>query len=380
MQNLKRPRIGLLGVILSTVLGSLLILGQPASAIASEVCAASPCDQAPIDCIKEMFVDEVQMGRIEGGQDPARRPVFLRLHGVAHGRLEIVPDLDESLQVGLFSEPGESYPVWVRYSSDISDGYLDYKTTVGIGIKVFEVPGEKILPPDEQAPTMDLLLQNIDVFFVDNAQDMCEFTKAGFTGESDQWLADHPRTDEILQEMAKEVPSVLETDLWSVIPFHFGESNFAKYKLVPEDVPAAVSRPDYDYLSYLHTDLVQRLQSGEAWLKLFVQLQTNEADMPTDQATVSWSEEESPPIHVATLILPQQDITARGQAEYGETLSFNPWRTLKVHEPVGSIAEARKVVYQASAELRRNVNGEPIGEPQVVRPDTVWPPAQQQSH
>ena len=375
MQNLKRPMIGLLAVILSIVLGSLLILGQPASAIASDVCAASPCDEAPIDCLKEMFVDEVQMGRIEDGQDPARRPVFLRLHGVAHGRLEIVPDLDENLRVGLFSNPGTSYPVWVRYSSDIRDGLPDYKSTVGIGIKVFDVPGEKILPPDEQAPTMDLLLQNIDIFFVDNAQDMCEFTKAGFTGESDQWLADHPRTDEILKEMKKEVPSVLETDLWSVIPFHFGESDFSKYKLVPEVIPPG-TEPDYGNPNYLHTDLVQRLQNGEAQLKLFVQLQTNEADMPTDQATVSWSEEASPPIHVATLILPQQDITARGQAEYGETLSFHPWRTLEEHKPVGSIADARKVVYQASAELRRNVNGEPIGEPQVVRPDTVWPPAQ----
>lgn len=378
MLNLKRAMIRILGVIFSTVLGTLLILGVPASAIASDNCATFPCDVDPIACLKEIFVDKVQMGRIKEGQDPARRPVFVRAHGVAHGRLEIVSDLDENLRVGLFSEPGKSYPVWVRYSSDPYP-HDDYKSTVGIGIKVFDVPGEKILHPDEYAPTMDLLLQNIDIFFVDNAQDMCEFTKFG-----DPWLDDHPRTDDILEEMEKVVPSVFETDLWSAIPFHFGESNFAKYKLVPEDVPAAVSPPDYDlinylHINYLHKDLVERLQNGEARLKFFVQLQTNEADMPTDRATVPWSEEDSPPIHVATLILPQQDITARGQAEYGETLSFNPWRTLEDHEPVGSIAEARKVVYQASAELRRNVNGEPIGEPQVVRPDTAWPPACQQN-
>lgn len=336
------------------------------------------CDSDPINCLKVMFVDMVQMGRIEQGQCPARRPVFLRLHGVAHGRLEVVSELPAHLQVGLFSEPGKCYPVWVRYASDIADGYLDYKTTVGIGIKVFDVEGEKILHPDEYAPTMDLLLQNIDVFFVDNAKDMCEFTKASFTsGDAyTQWLEQHCTTARILEEMAKEVPSVLETDLWSAMPFHFGESNFCKYKLVPEIIPPGPD-PDYQYLNYLHTDLVQRLQKGEARLKFCVQLQTNEEEMPTDRATVPWDEAKSPPIHVATLILPQQDITARGQAEYGETLSFHPWRTLEAHKPVGSIAEARKVVYQASAELRRNVNGEPIGEPQVVRPDTVWPPASQ---
>jgi len=341
---------------------------------------APTCDCSdPIACLKEMFVDMVQMGRIEQGQCPARRPVFLRLHGVAHGHLEIVSDLPENLRVGLFSEP-TSYPVWVRYASDIPDGVPDLKSTVGIGIKVFDVPGEKILPPDEQAPTIDLLLQNIDVFFVDDAYDMCEFTKASLTSSEafDAWLSDHPRTAEILDEMAKVVPSVFETDLWSGIPFRFGDTTFCKYKLVPEIVPSGPA-PDYTDPNYLHADLLQRLKNGGAQLKFFVQLQTNPETMPTDRATVPWSEIESPPIHVATLILPQQDITARGQSDYGETLAFNPWRALVAHQPVGTIADARKVVYQASADLRRNVNGEPIGEPQIVRPDTVWPPAPQPS-
>ena len=350
----------------------------------SRLTNSSDCDcSAPIECLKQMFVDMVQMGRIEQGQCPARRPVFLRLHGVAHGHLKICSNLSSDLQVGLFSEPGRSYPVWVRYASDIPDGVTDLESTVGIGIKLFDVPGEKILPPDEHAPTMDLLLQNIDVFFVDNAQDMCEFTKASLTSSEafNQWLEAHPKTAEILAEMKKVVPSVLDPNnhLWSAMPFHFGEEcsayhTYCKYKLVPDIIPEG-KKPDYNDPNYLNADLIQRLKNGEAQLKLFVQLQTNPATMPIDEATVRWSETESPPVHVATLILPQQDITARGQPEYGETLSFHPWRSLKAHEPVGSIAEARKVVYEASATLRRNVNGEPIGEPQVVRPGTVWPSA-----
>lgn len=38
------------------------------------------------------------------------------------------------------------------------------------------------------------------------------------------------------------------------------------------------------------------------------------------------------------------------------------------HEPQGSIAAVRKVVYAASAEQRRNVNGVPDGEPVNPRP------------
>ena len=31
----------------------------------------------------------------------------------------------------------------------------------------------------------------------------------------------------------------------------------------------------------------------------------------------------TPPIHLATLILPRQDLDTRGQAPYGENLAFN---------------------------------------------------------
>ncbi len=346
---------------------------QPPSSASVNIVPMCDCGSDPIACLEQMFVEMVQMGRIEQGQCPARRPVFLRLHGVAHGRLEIIPNLPEHLRVGLFSQ-ATSYPVWVRYASDIPDGIPDLKSTVGIGIKVFDVPGRKILPPDEHAPTIDLLLQNIDVFFVDNAYEMCAFTKASLTSNeaAEEWLKTHPKTQEILNEMEKIVPSVLETDLWSAMPFHFGEHHFCKYKLEPERVPP-VPEPDYNDPNYLHADLAQRLHQGEARLKFLVQLQADSETMPLDRATVRWSETSSPPIHVATLILPSQNINARGQAAYGETLSFNPWRTLAAHQPIGSIAEARKIVYQASARLRRNVNGEPIGEPQEIRPSTVWP-------
>ncbi len=337
--------------------------------------AAPPCncETDPIACLRQMFVDMVQLGRIQKGQDPARRPVFLRLHGVAHGRFEVKPDLPEDLKVGLFGQQ-PVYPAWVRYSSDLPDGSPVLKSTVGIGIKLFGVEGPKELHPDEIAPTADFTLQNIDVFFVDNATDMCAFTKASLTSPQagDDWLKDHPETARILKEMEQVVPSVLESSLWSVIPFRFGEGRFCKYKLEPETVPPGPD-PDYNDPDYLRADLVGRLKGGEARFRFMVQFQTDPQTMPTDRATVRWDEKASPPVHVATLVLPAQDITVRGQPAYGETLSFNPWRVPAAHRPVGTIADARKVVYRASATLRRNVNGEPLGEPQEPRPDTVWP-------
>jgi hypothetical protein len=58
------------------------------------------CAQDPIGTLKQLFVDIVQVNRIKQGQDPARRPVFLKPHGVAHGRLEIRKDLPSELKVG----------------------------------------------------------------------------------------------------------------------------------------------------------------------------------------------------------------------------------------------------------------------------------------
>lgn len=319
-----------------------------------------------------MFVDYAQGRTILAGRDPATRPVFLRLHGVAHGTFEIQPDLPEKLQVGVFAQQS-SYPVWVRFSSDVQPGNPDYKGTCGIGIKLFGVKGKKMLPPEVKATTQDFILQNMNVFFSDTAKDMCEFTCASLNGTSDAYLAQHPTTARILEEMAKVVNSVLETPYWSGVPFHFGEDQYAKYKLEPGTAPPATHPPDYDDPFYLRADLHDRMNKGEARFRFMVQLRTDPAKMPLDQATVAWSETDSPPIHVATLILPEQDLDTRNQSTYGENLAFNIWRALKVHEPVGSIAEARKVVYRASAQSRRDVNGLPVGEPAVPRPAT-WEP------
>ncbi|MDC0723551.1 LodA/GoxA family CTQ-dependent oxidase [Nannocystis bainbridge] len=299
------------------------------------------------------------------GRDPATRPVFLRLHGVAFGRFEISPDLPEELRVGLFV-PGASHRAWVRFSSDLQPGRPDLGGTLGIGIKLFDVEGPKLLEPDTEARTHDFILQNHPVFFVDDAAKMCAFTCASLNGQLDAWLADNPVTAQILKDMEKKVDSALDSPYWSVLPYSFGQRH-VKYKLVPE---AAGEGPPVDVAdpTYLRADLHRRMAAGEARFGFYVQLK--QADMPLDRATVEWSERESPPVRVGTLVLPQQDLDARGQSAYGENLAYNPWHALPAHAPAGSISDARRVVYRASADNRRDVNGQPRGEPTAPRPDT----------
>ncbi|WP_058043664.1 LodA/GoxA family CTQ-dependent oxidase [Streptomyces roseifaciens] len=338
------------------------------------------CPENAAAALKQMFVDMTQGERISRGQDPVKRPVFLKPHGVARGVLTVSPDLPPELRLGFLQcahERADGLTAWVRFSSDTVPGVPDLKTTLGLGIKLFGVPGPKLLEGEDEAGTQDLLLQNHDVFFVDTAQDMCEFTRAGAVdGNYEPYLQAHPITREILDAMAKPEESVLTATYWGVLPYAFGPDRFVKYKLVPAGCepgdPAAV--PADEDPTYLGADLRHRLAAGTAAFDLMLQFRTDPQRMPLDRATVRWEESGSAPVKVARLTLRKQDVTVRGQAAYGENLAYNPWHSLAEHRPVGSIAEVRKTVYRASAEQRRDVNGIPATEPGPARPPVTPPP------
>ena len=325
------------------------------------------CTTEATENLERMFVGLVQGGRIKRGQWPAQRPVFLKPHGVAHGRWEPVPDLPDDLAVGVLALG--PLAAWVRFSSDTVPDQPDLRTTCGIGIKLFGVPGEKLLG---EGATQDFLLQNHDVFFVDTAADMCEFTKAGVVdGDYDPYLETHHETAHILRQMKKVETSVLTCTYWSGLPYAFGDGRFVKYKLEP--VSPEGTDPPYGDADYLTSDLGRRLLAGPAGFRFLVQLRTDPDAMPLDRATVRWSEDDSPPVHVATLTFPRQDVADPGQAAYGENLAFNPWHCLTAHQPQGSISDARRVVYAASADLRRDTNGVPTTEPGEPRPASAAP-------
>jgi hypothetical protein len=261
----------------------------------------------------------------------------------------------------------------VRFSSDTLPVVPDAQTSLGIAIKLFGVCGEKALESEKEATTHDFLLQNHEVFFLDTARDMCEYANAALSGEEDRYLREHPNTKRIMEEMKKEVTSVLHATYYSVIPYTFGldpqPGQHVKYKLKPDSV-ADSPRTDgtTDDPNYLRHDLRRRLLKGKASFGFYLQLRTDPDKMPLDKATVAWDEVVSEPMLAATLTIPRQEIEERGQAAYGENLAYNPGHALREHLPVGCIAEARMAVYQASAELRRDLNGVPNVEPRKPRP------------
>jgi hypothetical protein len=311
--------------------------------------------------LKEMFVEMGQKTRIENGQKPAERAVFRKQHGIAYGDFTINTDIPEAFKKGIFA--GESYKSAIRFSSDTGPTSPDLHTTVGVGLKLFGVDGPKLFGEGTNA---DFIFQNINRFFARDAQQMCSFTTAGvIDGDSDAYIDKHPELASILQAMLKEEASCLSASYWAILPFKLGESNIVKYRLVPDhDYKGA----PFDDDNYLRLDLEKRLRNGDSTFRFEIQLRTNDETMPLNDAQVVWDVKESPFICIAKLHLPQQDVTSIGQSEFGSSLSFNIWRTLEAHKPLGTIAEARKKVYAASSKARHQANGEQKLEPKEINP------------
>ena len=324
------------------------------------------CEQNATQRLKEMFVELGQKHRIASGAKPARRAVFRKQHGIAYGQFKINADIVPDFKLGIFA--GDTYECAVRFSSDTGPTDPDLKSTLGLGLKLFGVPGDKLFGTGE---TTDFILQNIDRFFAKDAKQMCAFTTAGVVDRNyPAYIAEHPKLAEVLDAMEKVETSCLTASYWAILPFKLGDNQVVKYRLVPDDTAAGAPFDNNDYLAL---DLQRRLSSGSAKFRFEIQLRTSDK-MPIDDARAVWSTEESPYICIAELILPQQDICAIGQNEFGQNLAFNIWRTLATHEPLGSIAKARKVVYQASAEARHQANGQLQQEPDKINPpfeDTV---------
>src|SRR3546814_11142788 len=81
----------------------------------------------------------------------------------------------------------------MRFSSDTGPTDPDLGSTLGIGLKLFGVPGENML--GEVGGTADLIMQAASRFFVDDAQKMVEFTYAGVVQRNyNAYLATHKAT------------------------------------------------------------------------------------------------------------------------------------------------------------------------------------------
>lgn len=284
----------------------------------------------------------------------ARRDVHSKSHGTfTDARIKI---LDRVLggNIGLFGKSGSFFAVTLRLSNGAPGVGPDVLPNVrGIAIKVRGVTGDKLLLGDEGSDCCDLLLANHPVSFHRHLEDyppIRELMARGKVGEVLKRFKPEGRL--LLKAVLKLVKNPLTIDYYSQTPYMFGE-RVVKYALIAEQRSCFFSLPNFFDAAFLRHAAEKLLRKKAARFTLCVQFQ--QENEPIEDPSVEWKGRLVP---VAVLEIPRQRADRPLLESAGEPLSFNPWRTLPEHRPLGWVNRVREAVYRADFTWRTEKNAE----------------------
>lgn len=275
-------------------------------------------------------------------------------HGCVKGVLMPIKDRSEETMVGAFAN-FKSYEVYGRFSN-ASSGLKDDNETEprGFAFHIKNVPGKKLFVRDGNARDLDLSMVNLPAFPAASVADYNNFLT------SRAWYAfTHLFTVLRIRGMVpKDVSTVLDQRYYSSGAIKWGDKA-AKLGLKPCALPVKSYLTDLlreqDEKNFLASELRAHLEVQGACFELGVQLQRDPIKQPVEDLTVVWDEAETPFLPLARLEIPKQKVDVpRAIGGKCETASFNPWRTLAEHRPLGALNRARLKVYEASALARKN--------------------------
>ena len=276
-----------------------------------------------------------------------------RAAGCVHAEFTVLDALPPAQRVGLFAQP-RTYRAWIRFANagSATDREKDVR---GMSIKVFDVPGENLTLG---ATTQDFVLNSHPVMVAPDTREFLQLLKAMDAGGFAQarYFLTHPRAA-LIGFRARQQPAChLDIPYWSTTPYLYGPGRAVKYQARPSSGTAA-RRPAAVTDTYLTETLTSRLAASEASFDLMVQFQTDAQSMPIEDATVAWSERDSPFVPVARIRIPSQTLDDGETQRRCETTAFNPWHALPAHRPLGSMNRARKEIYRAMAAFRGERQG-----------------------
>ena len=316
--------------------------------------------------------------------EPPGRPLQRGQHPKSHGcvrRVRYRSERPAELRHGVFRE-ARTYTALARFSSGISED--DRGGDIhGLAIKLLGVEGPRVLASDKEASTQDLLLSDQPVFFIRDAADYVPFSRQVLRlSRAPGWW----KTAEVLFRafvlgdrrwrlaagMRSKPADLLAQRYWSQTPYKL-DRLAVKYSLRPDPFPFPGAAPRNSKDQFREA-LVAHLSHKQAVFDFLVQVQTDPAAMPVEDATVEWNEAKSPPVKVATLRIPVQHFDTPAVRTFDENLSFTPWHSLETHRPLGGVNRCRKRVYDAISEERHRTNRVPRREPTLDDlPDDLMP-------
>ena len=282
------------------------------------------------------------------------------------GDFTVASELPVTLRHGLFANAG-TYPVTARFANATKwdDSEKDLR---GLSLQVSEIDGDTLWgEPGKQ----DFLLNSYPALFVATPEEFLGFMRARQTGSKLDLakfflspLDPHIKSLMTVLRARKKHDSPLDIRYWSTVPFALDsrlesdnttpqDVNAVKYSLTPcsaytTEIPVSPGE------NQLRAAIGAHLDQAPACFDFGVQIQTDPDSMPLEDASVTWDEDDSPFLTVATLHFDKQAFDTAEALEQCEQQQFNPWQSLPAHAPLGRMNAVRKEVYATGAYLRAN--------------------------
>ncbi len=266
-----------------------------------------------------------------------------------HAEFSVVENLRPELAIGIF-QPGAKYPAWVRFSNNADPHAAGDPDVAEMAIKLGGVPGEKLHSPySTDQGSHDLLLSSKHTFAYPNVE---TYAKAVEAFSSDQALKfyfnpfdSHIKLFVNAKQISPLPENFLNTRWWSDVAYSYGENRAVKYSARPcrrlHKEPTEISNNENQ-----HEALKQHLRGSEGCFEFLLQFQTDAIEMPIEDPSVVWNQSLAPFEPVALLTIDTQDFHSDRQMNFCENLSYNPWRALIQHRPLGGINRARREIYK----------------------------------
>jgi hypothetical protein len=315
----------------------------PAGGLAEEVVAP---DEAAVTAEFIAFLKAATEKRY--GRGARRRFNQARATACVDAEFSVIDGLSADLRVGLFATPRQ-YRARIRFANAASatDRERDIR---GMSLRVFDVEGSNLTA---NATTQDFVLNSHPVMMAPDARGFLELLQANEAGgfRRTLYFLSHPAALRIALASRSNPSCHLDLRYWSTTPYLYGPNRAVKYVVAPGSArrsPMPQSLTD----TYLQDAMRARLAESEATFDFMVQFQTDGRRMPIEDASVKWSEKESPYVPVARIRIPPQSFESPEQIARCEQLAFTPWHCLPDHRPLGSMNRARGDIYRAMAAFR----------------------------
>jgi hypothetical protein len=297
-------------------------------------------------------IQELQKLQTGNRGQSVQRGFHGKAHGCLYGTVEPLPNRDPRSKFGVFAEGKGPYKAWIRFSNGVGwtqpDDELDAR---GMAVKLLGVDGAR--PLNDETQTQDFLMTNSPTPVGRNAEEFMKFAFANERGRlSGYWFAaTHIRTGAPALMRTDPIDSAANAQYWAGGAFHLGAHQAVKYTAKPCE--GSVPRPkgprtDPDYL---RKDLNAAAKAGLCFT-FYAQFQADPKTPPIEHASREWPEDVAPPVPIATIRMPAQELADPARDAFCEKLSYSPWHGIYAHQPMGHINRARRYVYEASREGR----------------------------